>query len=193
MSVLYPVAANAEAALAKPLGRAAREREAAAVAAAAVEFVTEEVGPAFASPEAAFEAYRGRVEDERPGGKAVAPEDRYCTLREVLADARSRRAPPRPVKPAFKDGRRWPEPKAPPATVWRLSISYWRIVDENRFAELEQARKARRNAAAENLDAQTLQALARQPLRPVRPQQPLDVGLFEFRPPEAPHIIMPDE
>lgn len=38
-----------------------------------------------------------------------------------------------------------------------------------------------------------MKALADQPLLPVRPQQPLDVGLFEVRPPEAPHILMPDE
>ena len=35
--------------------------------------------------------------------------------------------------------------------------------------------------------------MARQPLRPVEPQQPLDIGLFEVRPPDAPHIVMPDE
>ena len=48
------------------------------------------------------------------------------------------------------------------------------------------------NAAAD-LDAATLRALSRQPLQPVRPQQPLDIGLFEYRLPEAPHIIVPDE
>lgn len=189
MSVLYPIAANAEAALAKPQGRAAREREAADLARGAVEFVTEAVGPAFASEALAREAYMGRIDDPRRG---VQPEDRYCTLREVVAETR-RKAPPGQVKPVFKEGRRWPEPKAPPPTVWRLSISYWRVVDEARFAQLEQARKARKAAGAESLDAPTLRALAQQPLRPVRPQQPLDVGLFEFRLPEAPHIIMPDE
>jgi hypothetical protein len=38
-----------------------------------------------------------------------------------------------------------------------------------------------------------VRAIARAPLRPVKPQQPLDIGLFETRPPEAPHIVMPDE
>ncbi len=40
---------------------------------------------------------------------------------------------------------------------------------------------------------ETLRTIARQPLRPVEPQQPLDIGLFEIRPPDAPHIVMPDE
>jgi hypothetical protein len=46
---------------------------------------------------------------------------------------------------------------------------------------------------AERLDAKTLQALAAQPLKPVRPQQPLDVGLFEMAPPEAPNRLIADE
>jgi hypothetical protein len=44
-----------------------------------------------------------------------------------------------------------------------------------------------------DLDAQALRAIARAPLRPIRPQKALDIGLFEVRPPEAPHILMPDE
>ena len=192
MSVLYPVAANAEAALARPLGRAARESEAAALAAGEVEFVSEAVGPGFASYEAAADAYAGRIDDERPGRRPVQPQDRFCALREVIAPEAAGRTP-RPVKPSYRSGRRWPEPKPPPQTVWRLSISYWRVVDAARFAQLQQARKARRSAGAEALDAKTLRALSQQPLRPERPQQPLDVGLFEFSPPEAPHIIMPDE
>jgi hypothetical protein len=190
MSVLYPVAANAEAALAAPVGRAARESDAARLAAGEVEFVSEPAGPAFPTYAAALHAYAGRVDNEREGGRPVQPEDRFCAIREVIApETRT----PRPVKPTYRAGRRWPEPKPPPKTLWRLSVSYWRIVDANRLAQLQQARKARRSAGAEALDARTLRALSQQPLRPVRPQQPLDVGLFEFSPPEAPHIIMPDE
>jgi hypothetical protein len=43
------------------------------------------------------------------------------------------------------------------------------------------------------MDAPALRARLERPLRPVKPQQPLDIGLFEVRPPEAPHILMPDE
>ena len=43
-AILYPVAGNAEAALARPNGRAAREREARTLAGAPVRFVTEPTG-----------------------------------------------------------------------------------------------------------------------------------------------------
>src|SRR5438128_1712730 len=120
MSVLYPIAATAEAALAQPVGRAARESDAVAAASGAVEFVSDAVGPAFASYEEAVGVYRSRIE--------TGPEDRYCALREVIDPGAGRRTL-RPVKPSYRDGRRWPEPKPPPATLWRLSITYWRIVD----------------------------------------------------------------
>ena len=35
--------------------------------------------------------------------------------------------------------------------------------------------------------------MARQKLAPMKPQQPLDIGLFEYSPPEAPHLTIPDE
>src|SRR5580692_8608638 len=107
-AILYPVATNADAAFARPLGRAAREREAGRVAAQPVRFVSEEIGPVFASRDAALDAYAGRIEDDRPGRSgALAPEDRFCTLRETIAGA-----PPPPLAPTFADGRRWPA--APP-------------------------------------------------------------------------------
>ena len=56
-AILYPVAANAELALSRPLGRAARESEARRRAGEAVVFATDTVGPAFATREAALEAY----------------------------------------------------------------------------------------------------------------------------------------
>jgi len=188
MSVLYPVAASVEEALSSPRARAVREREAQAAAAGPVGFVTEAAGPVFATREAALDAYRGRLDDERPGKTAtVPPEDRWCALVEV-ADA-----PPPPAQPVLKDGRRWPEPGRPPAVAWRLHVSYWRIGAAAARTPLDQARALRRAAEASALPAETLNALAHQPLQPMRPQQPLDVGLFETRPPEAPHILMPDE
>ncbi len=187
-AILYPVAADAQAALKAPLARAAREREAVGAASQAVVFVTEPVGPPYATRDAALDAHAGHVEDERPGRSVVlAPEDRFCRLAEAI-DGR----PPAPVAPLMKDGRRWPQPKAAPRTVWRLQVSYWRLASAVKAAEGPQARDARRKAR-DPMDYQALNALARTPMRAFKPQQPLDIGLFETRPPEAPHIIMPDE
>jgi hypothetical protein len=189
-AILYPVAANAEQALARPMGRAAREREALSVAREAVVFTTDAVGPAFATREAALAAYAGRVEDDRTG-VAPALEDRYCRLSEEIVIEPGKTAPLSTVQPTCEDGRRWPTPPQPPHTAWRLQVSYWRIATAARPIETPQARRARRSR--QSLDPQTLQAIARQPLRPVEPQQPLDIGLFETRLPESPHIIVPDE
>jgi len=175
-AILYPVAANAEQAVASPLGRAARQREALALAGQAVVFTTDPTGPAFATREAAQAAY-GSLLDEawRRLAEQILPGQR-------LAHA----------EPSFEGGRRWPAPPAqPPRTAWRLMVSYWRIATAERPIETPQARQARR--ARQPLDASTLKAMARAPLRPIEPQQPLDIGLFEVRPPDAPHILMPDE
>jgi len=180
-AVLYPIARNAEAALSGPLGRAARAGDAQQLAHAAVRFAQEMVGPAFDSREAALAAFRGRIEED--GAGALAPEDKYCLLREVVEGP----PPPPgkgslPLRPVYRDGRRWPTPRTRPKTVWRLSISYWRIAPEA---------AAEPPAAAQ--PAATLRERLDRPMRPIKPQQPLDIGLFEFRPPEAPHIVMPDE
>lgn len=193
-AILYPVATNADQALSAPRGRAARERQAEALAEEMVAFVTEPVGPSYATRDAALDACAGRVEDDRPGRVVVlAAEDRYCRLVEQVALERGRRRVLAPISPTFEDGRRWPAPKAePPVTTWRLNVSYWRIGGApETTAEQAQARQARRSR--EDLDAHALRALTRQPLQPVKPQQPLDIGLFETRLPEAPHIIVPDE
>jgi hypothetical protein len=187
-AVLYPVAKSAEAALNRPLGRAAREREAKTRAKAEVRFVTETTGPAFDTREAALTAWRGRLDDE---GVALQPEDRFCALREVLAATRGRR--PVPVEPLMKDGRRWPAPKAKPRTVWRLSVSYWKVADPAEQAAMAQARTARRSPQSRELDPARLKELTRQPLQPTTPQRALDIGLFEAALPEAPDQIIPDE
>ena len=180
-AILYPVAANAELALSAPKGRAAREREAEGVAREPVLFTTDPVGPAFATREAALAAYGARVE-------AAGAEDAYCRLAEQIVDARRAR----PVEPTFEDGRRWPRPpEHPPKTAWRLMVSYWRVASAERPREAPQARKARRSRQA--VAPETVRAMIRQPLRPVEPQQPLDIGLFEARLPENPAIVVPDE
>ena len=190
MAVRYPIAANAEGALKAPLGRAVRQREAAGLAGAAIEFVREVTGPEFETREAAEAAYAGRI--DAPGAAAVALEDRYCDLVETAARLSGKLPRGGQAEPAHQAGHRWPKPKRLLPTVWRLSVGYWRPVDEAAEPALPQARAVRK-AAAEPLDSKALRALARQPLQPVKPQQPLDIGLFEVRPPEAPHIVMPDE
>lgn len=192
-AVAYPIAASAEAALAAPLGRAERLSTAEALAGEAAVFATEAVGPAFASREAALDAYAGRLDDERPGRACtVQPEDRFCQLRELAAAPPRRGRAAKPMKPTYRDGRRWPAPPPPPQTVWRLSISYWRVGAAVQPVLAPSEPPLRKTKAAAT-DPAALRRLAAQPLRSVKPQQPLDIGLFEYRPPEAPHIIMPDE
>ena len=186
-AILYPVAANAEQALSRPLARAARQSEAQRRAGAAVAFATDPAGPAFATRAAALDAYAGRLDDERSGAQPAA-EDRYCQLVEQTTEGSARLTP---VAATYAEGRRWPDPPTAPRTVWRLAVSYWRIASAEHPLDAPQARKARRSG--QPLDAQALRDIASAPLRPVKPQQPLDIGLFEVRPPEAPHILMPDE
>jgi hypothetical protein len=199
MSVRYPIALNAEAALSAPLGHAAREREARDLLgddeSRALKFVVEQVGEAFPTREAVLDAFKGRLDDDRKGGKSVAPEDRYCAVREVLAPVKGRAPRVTQVKPAFKDGRRWPKPTGTTlATTWRLSVSYWKIVDAAEAPEgLGPARMARKDQSARDLGREALEALTRQPLAAIQPQRPLDIGLFEVRAPENPGLVLPDE
>jgi hypothetical protein len=190
-AILYPVAETAEGALHAPRGHAARESEARALH-GEVRFVTEIAGPAFATREAALDAYAGRVEDERPGRPQPERQALWARLAAVSsADGRPVRKAP--AKPVYRDGRRWPQTPAGAApTLWRLAVSYWKLetaADEPTGS----ARKLRRSEDGRELDARALAALTRQPLAPVKPQQPLDIGLFEFRLPEAPDIVVPDE
>jgi hypothetical protein len=188
-AILYPVAASADEALSRPKGRAARQREATALGGGAVRFVTEEAGPAFATREALLDAFVGRLDDPRPGRATIAPEDHYLGVAQ-----RAQGAALAPVEPVFRSGRRWPPPPARRVgAVFRLAISYWRILGADEAAPDDQARDLRRRVEAAALEPGRLRALAQQPLRPVKPQQPLDVGLFEAPAPEAPHILIPDE
>ncbi|HEY3950808.1 hypothetical protein [Phenylobacterium sp.] len=175
-AILYPVAANAELAMAAALGRAAREREAHGLAGEAVVFTTDVTGPAFADEAAAQAAFAAplaegwaRLSEQILPGQTVGHAEAAC-----------------------EDGHRWTALAQPaPRTAWRLMVSYWRVATAGRPISAPQARAARRGK--QPLDPKTLQVMARQPLRPIAPQQPLDIGLFEVRPPDAPHIVMPDE
>jgi hypothetical protein len=190
-AIRYPVAQNAEAAFSAPMARAARASEAEALAGAAVEFVSEAAGPAFDSREAALSAYAGRLDDERPEHRvSIEPEDRYCALIEMAASP----VAPKPVmQPTYRNGRRWPKPNAPRPTVWRLSIRYWRVAMAQPLLQAEPPSAPRTGRKTAPLDAKALRERLGEPLRSLKPQQPLDIGLFEVRPPEAPHILMPDD
>src|SRR5262249_19180859 len=96
-----------------------------------------------------------------------------------------------PVEPTYADGHRWPAPAKPPKTAWRLQVSYWRVATAERPLDAPQAREVRRGKRP--VDAETGRAIALAPRPPIKPHPPLDIGLFETRPPEAPHIVMPDE
>jgi hypothetical protein len=175
MSILYPIASGVEAALSAPRGRAAREREAVRMVAEPVAFMREFTGPAFRNEDEARAHWAGRLDDERPGQRvSIVPEDRFCELKPIIQRSRT--------------------PFLKPHTVWRLSVAYWRLgAAPAPEADSPQARKARRRKDGPAPDGDSLDALANQPLRPVKPQQPLDIGLFEVRLPEAPHIVVPDE
>jgi hypothetical protein len=174
-AILYPIAADPETALTAPLGRAAREREAERLSGAPVRFVRELTGPVFRSEAEARAHYPGRLDDDRPDRRVNLPaEDRFCELKAIVQRSRV--------------------PFAPPHTAWRLAVAYWRAGESARTAvDAPQARKVRRQKAGLAPDAETLEAIASQPLLPIRPQRPLDIGLFEVRLPEAPHIVVPDE
>ena len=196
-AILYPVAATAETALHAPLGFAARAGEAESLAGGDVMFATEMVGPAFPTREAALAAYAGPPSPSpgrsEPGTRLEARVDEAHGMRlvPVAVDAASRRGP---VRPSYSAGRRWPAAPPEPALLWRLSISFWRTGGETAVqAPSGEARRLRRDEAARALSPPALNALARQPLRAFRPQQPLDIGLFEMRPPEAPDTLIPDE
>ena len=198
-TILYPVAETAEAALWAARGLAARAREAQALAAAPVVFATEAVGPAFTTREGALDAYLDRLRSAAHAGvspaEAALDEDARGWLRLTPVAAPKRDgAAAKAVQPIYAEGRRWPAPAADVAVLWRLSVSFWRIrTAAERAPPLDAARRMRRDEAGRELAAAALGALARQPLRALRPQQPLDIGLFETRPPEAPDTLIPDE
>jgi hypothetical protein len=174
-AIVYPVAPNAEQALSAPLGHAVREREAMGLAGQPVAFASDATGPAFASREEAEAAFRAPLAEG------------FARLSEQIVPGQR----VRPVEPTMEDGKRWPAPKTPPRTAWRLVVSYWRVASAERPLDPPQAREARR--AGLPFAPETLRDMARQPLKPTKPQQPLDIGLFETRLPEAPHIVVPDE
>ncbi len=197
---LYPVAKDAPSALAVLRAdnglRAGREREAVQAAGQSVDFVTEWIGPPYDDRDAGLDACAGLVEDDRKGHIFMpADGDRVCRL--VCRPLDQKRIKSRPVAPVFAEGERWPKVTAVPATIWQLSISYWKIAEKvtarTVVPSTDQARKARKSAASKDLNPDEVAALAHTPLAPMRPQKALDFGLFDFPLPENPDIIIADE
>jgi hypothetical protein len=187
--IAYPIATDAPDVLTRlkagTLARAVREKEAEMTADARVAFVTEPAGPVFETKDAALAAYAGLLNDD----------NRFCQL--VCRPREVKRLASKPLKPIFKDGERWPK-KEPVATVWQLSVSYWKIltIAQIRAAGLPpvgQARHLRKKSTGKDLTPEEIIALSQSPLLAARPQKALDFGLFDFPLPENPGIIIADE
>ena len=181
--LLYPLANDGESALGMPSGHAARAREAETLAGEAVVFTSERVGPPCPTREAALELLA-----RLSAGASSPPDPAVVRVVEVFEGAR----PPPPARPLAEGERRWPAPPPPPPTVWRLQVDFWRPVSRAPAHLQAQARHVRRRGNVE-ISGDDLNAFSRQPLRPVRPQQPLDIGLFEVRAPEDPDRVIADE
>ena len=199
--IAYPIASDAHAALTRlKVGeglRAVREKEAELAAKARVAFVTQTVGPVFETREDALDAYAGLVEDERKGRIFIpADSDRFCLLTCRIRDQKRGKA--QLMQPVFAEGQRWPQKREPMASVWQLSLSYWKIMTVAQakaagIPPIGQARHLRKKATGRDLTAEEIAALSQGPLLAARPQKALDFGLFDFPLPENPAIIIADE
>jgi hypothetical protein len=199
--IAYPIAANAHDALTRLKAgeppRAVREKEAELAARARVAFVTETVGPVYETREDALEAYAGWVEDDRKGCLFMPDAaDRYCLLICRIRDPK--RGKPKPMQPVFAEGERWPKKHEPSASVWQLSLSYWKVMTVAQakaagIPPIGQARHLRKRANGRDLTPEEIMALSQGPLMAARPQKALDFGLFDFPLPENPAIIIADE
>ncbi len=199
--IAYPIASGAHEALSRLKAgegaRAVREKEAELAAKARVVFVTEAVGPVYEARDKALDAYAGLIEDDRKGRIFMpADSDRFCLLTCRIRDPK--RGKVKPVQPVFADGQRWPTKREPVASVWQLSLSYWKImtVAQAKAAGIPpvgQARHLRKKATGRDLTPEEIAALSQGPLLAARPQKALDFGLFDFPLPENPAIIIADE
>lgn len=183
----YPIATDAHDALSQlrtAAGpRAVREREAESLCGARVCFVTENLGPLYERHEDALDVYRGLLGD-----------DQACRLACRMKDPPARRG--KPVEPVFKDGERWPKMARPLPSVWQLTVSYWKVIAVARRAApapVSKPARALRRKGGEALTPDEVRGLVDSPLTAVRPQKALDFGLFDFRLPENPEIVIADE
>ncbi len=182
----YPIAKDIQHALSQLKAgaamRAVRESEAAHVAGGRVAFVSEHAGPLYERREEALAALGGLAEDTA------------VRLVARLKDAARRRA--KPLEPVFRDGERWPKAARPLESVWQVSVSYWKVLDEARktpAAPTGKPARALRRKGGEALTPEEVLGLVDSPLVAARPQKALDFGLFDFPLPENPEIIIADE
>lgn len=200
MLIAYPVAKDAHAALAlfrqgDAAARAVREKEAETVASKRVAFVIQSLGPVYENEGDALDAYKGLVEDNRPGHIFLPPaENRVCKLTCRIKDAPRSRA--KSSQPVFAEGERWLKAPAPRESVWQLTISFWKILDgpaAQRSSGVGDARSLRKRAKKGELTPEEMLALMNSPMIAPRPQKALDFGLFDFIPPDNPGIVIADE
>ncbi|WAC47437.1 hypothetical protein OVA03_12080 [Asticcacaulis sp. SL142] len=203
-SVRYPIALHGIDVLnswaSKGFARAARESEAMAESGKSVQFVSEVVGPKFETESAALDYYGAQypelLEDARPGLRFTP--DAADNFARLMCRAEPVKSAKR-TTPVMAQGQRWPAPTKPVTSVWQLSLSYWKIIPKRvakPAAGLQpyiQARAVRKKALGQALTPEEVQALAANPLMSYRPQKALDIGLFEFIPPDNPNIIIADE
>lgn len=187
MNIAYPIANDAHDALARmkagTAGVAAREKEAETLSGARVAFVTQSIGPLYETQDEALKVYGGLIGE-------------VCQLTARIKAPAGRKT--KGMAPEFKDGERWPKRPAPIATVWQLSVSYWKIISDTRAATTsekltDQARHLRKTAKGQTLTPEELLALTQSPLVAAKPQKALDFGLFDFIPPDNPGIVIADE
>ncbi|ESQ81018.1 hypothetical protein [Asticcacaulis sp. YBE204] len=187
-AIAYPIAHNAlDIVLNWPkngLSVAAREREAHDLSGRPVTFVRETLEPGFPSEDAARAHY------------AVLLTEAFATL--ICGFERTAR-PRAQMTPVMTEGKRWPAMPVGPVPLWKLSIGYWKIGHARARPKPPsvtphlQARAVRKKALDIELTPEEVRALAHAPLMAYRPQKALDIGLFEFIPPDNPDIIIPDE
>ena len=187
MNTAFPIANDAHEALARLRGgtaaTAVREKDAETLSGARVAFVTQSIGPLYDNQDDAIAAYGSAL------GEA-------CKLTARIKAPLPRKG--KTLEPIFSDGERWPKRSAPIATVWQLSVSYWKIITDTRAATTtekltDQARHLRKKSKGGELKPEDLLALAQSPLIAARPQKALDFGLFDFIPPDNPGIVIADE
>lgn len=187
MNIAYPIANDAHDALARmKAGTAAiatREKEAETLSGARVAFVTQSIGPLYETQDEALKVYGGVLGEG-------------CRLTARIKEQARRKT--KSMTPEFRDGERWPKRTAPVATVWQLSVSYWKIITDSHAATTsekltDQARHLRKTVKGQTLTPEELLALSQSPLVAAKPQKALDFGLFDFIPPDNPGIVIADE